>query len=726
MPHDRYALFLDVHRVYTVIMMTQDNSHKKWGHPYMIRNHHTVLYVSMLLLITISIMFLLNEGSLTSYAFYILPMPFTRFYKEEHSIEGEYQLIHSPYHCQIIFIQASEKVLIECSDALVAKYNLDDHVFIVSETEFQNLLDNKEDIAMFKHIHLDDMVEMFKERKFKISLPGQQGYLSMVQTGVFPLKKGHAFKAYVSSKATEMPNIVLKEEETVYEHTKDLIIKTNRDGFITHVSNQAMMVLGLSHNHINEHIKNIINQQQDTPVWYDDVLSEGKVEFETNHGSHVVRWHIECVYDDQHHVQSLIAVGHVIDQQLSVTHDDKTTGFLNQTGIMALLEQTQDIKHAHVYYIKVANFEHIIDVYGLLVSQKIIENVAKEIKKCQSHGVEIGRYLDDAFLIYSTTPEITKQTLMSICHNLSKKTYQIDEITIQIDLHAGYAVYPEHSSRVAHLVSLASLAMKANKHEAGALLTAYQPKMGAKLKHDLLISDRLKKAIDEDDIDVHFQNIYDLDDNKVNYVEALARWEDPYIGQVNPEVFLNIAVKNKIIDKLDQALIHKSLAYFKVLHQKSPQLILSLNLTPQTIMKHDIGTFLVEQVHAYALNPASVCLEISEKTFVLNTDVCRSQIRMLKQAGFMIALDDFGKDYSSLAVLESVDFDVIKLDGLFTKNIQLEKNQEIVKMVKKITELSDKDLIIEGVETKKQRDILSKLGCKHQQGFLFHKPEKMV
>ena len=88
-------------------------------------------------------------------------------------------------------------------------------------------------------------------------------------------------------------------------------------------------------------------------------------------------------------------------------------------------------------------------------------------------------------------------------------------------------------------------------------------------------------------------------------------------------------------------------------------------------------------------------------------------------------LDDFGKDYSSLAVLEKVSFDIIKIDALFTKNIELIKNQEIVKMVRKITDLSHKRLVIEGVETEAQKDILLDLGCDHQQGFLFHKPEKL-
>ncbi len=699
---------------------------EEMGHDIVKRTHLNALMFVMLLVIG-CVWFVWPVLEVFGGLLYILPLPLSRFYKEEHSIEGEYQLIHSPYHCQLIFIQASEKVLIECSDALVSKYNLTDHVYILSEHEFQNLLQDRADMEMFKSIHLDDMVEMFKERLFKISLPGQKGFMSMVQTGVFSLKQGHAFKAYVSSQASEMPDIILKEEETVYEHTKDLIIKTNRDGNITHMSNQAMSTIGLSEKHINQHIKHIMKTEQlDTPVWYDNVISEGKVEFETNHGVHDVRWHIECVYDDKQNVQSLIAVGHVVDTHKSPSHHDEATGFYNQTGILSLLEASNDVEQAHVYYFKITNFEYLIDVYGLQVSQKIIEYVANELRKCDADQVHIGRYLDDAFIIYSSDPKTTHQMLMSICHQLRQGLFDVDGLTIQLDLHAGYAVYPEDSKRIPHLVSLASLAMKTNKQHPESVLTKYQAKMGAKLKHDLLISNRLKKAIEADDFDVHFQDIHNLKDHTVEYVEGLARWYDVHIGQVNPEVFLNMAKKHKIIDKLDRRLIHKSLTYFKRLFDENNHLVLALNLTPQTIMKHDVVSFLVEAVQLNGLNPSSICLEISEKTFVLNTDVCRSQIRMLKQAGFIIALDDFGKDFSSLAVLESVDFDVIKLDGLFTKNIHLEKNQEIVKMVKKITELSDKVLIIEGVETEKQRDILLELGCHYQQGFLFHKPEKKV
>ena len=87
---------------------------------------------------------------------------------------------------------------------------------------------------------------------------------------------------------------------------------------------------------------------------------------------------------------------------------------------------------------------------------------------------------------------------------------------------------------------------------------------------------------------------------------------------------------------------------------------------------------------------------------------------------------DFGIEYSSLSVLESVDFDIIKIDAHFVKNIQKTSNQEIIKMIRKITEMSYKEIVAEGVETKEQSDLLRKLGCSIQQGYYLHKPENLL
>ena len=151
----------------------------------------------------------------------------------------------------------------------------------------------------------------------------------------------------------------------------------------------------------------------------------------------------------------------------------------------------------------------------------------------------------------------------------------------------------------------------------------------------------------------------------------------------------------------------------------------TINLSPTTLLNLKFFDFFNKTVEEVGLTPSDVFIEISEGTFVNKLELCISRINLYKNAGYKIALDDFGIEYSSLAVLEKVDFDIIKIDAHFVKNIEKPSNQEIIKMIRRITNLSNKEMIAEGVETKEQSDLLKNLGCLIQQGYYLHKPENI-
>ncbi len=126
------------------------------------------------------------------------------------------------------------------------------------------------------------------------------------------------------------------------------------------------------------------------------------------------------------------------------------------------------------------------------------------------------------------------------------------------------------------------------------------------------------------------------------------------------------------------------------------------------------------------LNPKQIYVEISENTFVNNLQLCRNQIHKIKNLGFLVALDDFGREYSSLSILDSIDFDILKIDRLFIDRINHQKNIEIIKMILNISSFSNTMVIAEGIETKEQKTILLSLGCYYHQGYYYAKPQKLV
>jgi len=175
-------------------------------------------------------------------------------------------------------------------------------------------------------------------------------------------------------------------------------------------------------------------------------------------------------------------------------------------------------------------------------------------------------------------------------------------------------------------------------------------------------------------------------------------------------------------------MVEKSLVSFTQL-RNNPQYCsakLTINISPTTLLDINFFEYFNKLVGATGIPASDIFIEISETTFVNNVNVCLARINQFKEKGFLIALDDFGTEYSSLSILESVDFDIIKIDAHFVQNIDKFSNQEIIKMIRKITSQNAKEIVAEGVETAEQSQALENLGCLIQQGYYHHRPENLL
>jgi EAL domain-containing protein (putative c-di-GMP-specific phosphodiesterase class I) len=224
------------------------------------------------------------------------------------------------------------------------------------------------------------------------------------------------------------------------------------------------------------------------------------------------------------------------------------------------------------------------------------------------------------------------------------------------------------------------------------------------------------------------QFIYDVSKQKNVYVESLARWKDDVLGFVSPYEFFNVARRSSLLEMLETNLVKKSFLYFAKLRQKEDyqSLKLSINLTPEMFLKKGFSNLLNEYAMSVGIPNNDIIVEVSENTFVHNLNICRQMIENYKDLGFLIAIDDFGSEYSSLAVLESVSYDIIKIDGSFINHLDSEKNNEIVKMISQIGKIGNKLVIAESVETLEISDRLMQNDIYLQQGYYFHKPQKLI
>ena len=380
-----------------------------------------------------------------------------------------------------------------------------------------------------------------------------------------------------------------------------------------------------------------------------------------------------------------------------------------------------------MFFIDFWNFSKISDFYGHRIHDEIIVMIADQLRRCEGKNCLVCRFSNSKFVVMlfgKQTSDSVIATKLANLDNYLPKVYQLEENLIQIEKRIGYAVIP--MTRTALRNSYPWLpAMKESKQENHFKVIRYKKTMGETLKKNIAISVNLKHALETGMVEVFFQKAIDAFTGNVVYLEELARWKDGTLGYISPVEMFAAAKEANMVEQLDKHLVEEAIRQFAYLRNSGeyPSAKLAINIAPSSLMDPMFTTFIREQASKYSVKPRDICIEISESAFVNSLEACIERIKDYKKLGFQIALDDFGKDYSSLAILESVPFDIIKIDKLFIAKIQDGKNREIIKMIRNITNLYRKEIIVEGVETEAQRKCLLELGCVIQQGFFTTSPE---
>lgn len=414
--------------------------------------------------------------------------------------------------------------------------------------------------------------------------------------------------------------------------------------------------------------------------------------------------------------------------EYQATHDD-LTGLYNQLGLYRHIQSLQQVMTAITYFIDIRDFALINDYYGITIGESVLKEFAQIIQKTVRSQHVIARFTSDQFVIIITNP--TVEELQSIPVELKRLLYYVMKLTattVHVKSNIGYAMFPEDAANLETLISVASLAMQATTNNVHNEIMRYHPWMSDQLKTNINVANKLHQAIANQSIQVFFQHIVDADSKKIMYLESLARWYDEEDGWIPPEHFLNVAKESHLIDALDNYLLTNAITNFAKIVQLPlyANVDLALNLAPTTLMRDSAASELFQLVTNHGIKPSRIHIEVSEDTFIHNLEQCNHAIQTFRHRGFGIAIDDFGSKYSSLSILESVDYDMIKIDGAFVQTLDSLQTQEIIQMVVRIAALGKKDVIIEKVESEEQRQRLIKMGCRLQQGFLFHVPATIL
>ena len=314
----------------------------------------------------------------------------------------------------------------------------------------------------------------------------------------------------------------------------------------------------------------------------------------------------------------------------------------------------------------------------------------------------------------NTFPKLQKK-LRNAMFSLQSATYRESIVNNQQSLFIDISIVPFREGKELYFVILCNDVTKKVQQEA-------ENKDGLKrLQRALLLEYEKKTTIEKKEFEVYYQPKLHMKANKINF-EALIRWFNPRIGEIEPSEFIPLAEKYQLIEPISDIVFEKIVSQYEIISATFNESVVAINISPDLLKRADWINKLPNLFEKYNVNPSSFELEITEKCLQSNDNI-KDGIDKLISFGFTITLDDFGSKYSSLQYLQEVNCHKVKIDKVFTRNLQTVLEER--KIFKKIIDFShglQLEVAAEGMESEQQFDTLYSYGCDELQGYWIEKP----
>lgn len=410
---------------------------------------------------------------------------------------------------------------------------------------------------------------------------------------------------------------------------------------------------------------------------------------------------------------------------------DALTGLPNRRSLIkqlhSLISSNQFIpQNIALLYLDFDRFKYVNDTFGHPFGDMVLKEISVRFEQCLSKNAHLYRLGGDQFIILQSKIESKKEVLTTAKKLLevAKKPVVIDEYELFLTASIGISFYPDDCSTVDKLILNSGVALNRAKDNKRDNYEFYQHEWDGVNKNNIIFENKLRKAINEQQFELYYQPIYELNSNTIVGAEALIRWHEPGRGLVSPLEFIPIAEQTGLIIPIGEWVIKEACMQNKQwLTSGYSPLILGINLSVRQFLGDNLIGVIENALIENELDPKYFNLEITESMTIQNIDGYTEKLVKLKEIGLSISLDDFGTGYSSLSYLKYIPVDYLKIDRCFIK--ELEHNPQDVEIVKAIIGIAHSiNLIViaEGVETKEQAAILKSLNCDETQGYYFSKP----
>jgi diguanylate cyclase (GGDEF)-like protein len=424
---------------------------------------------------------------------------------------------------------------------------------------------------------------------------------------------------------------------------------------------------------------------------------------------------------------------------------DALTGLPNRNYFQQCVERKMDLAHAsgsqsYLFFIDLDGFKSVNDTLGHNYGDRLLQMAADRLKlvtrleeivgesvsdaaSCET--VNLARLGGDEFTVF-INDAASEKTVLKVAARIQRvlsEPFELGAHTATVSASIGIAIWPMHADSYHGLLRAADTAMYHAKRSGENRLEIYSESLDEEVRHRAEWEQELHEALAKGELELFYQPLYDCRTLKISSAEALIRWRHPRHGMILPGEFIPMAEKSTLIRQIGEWVVVEAVKLIAEFSEAGMPLRISINVSPSQLEQMEFISLVKATLQHSKAPPNLLELEITESIAMRDAELAADRLTRISKLGVSIAIDDFGTGYSNLASLIRLPFSRLKIDRSLLNDLTVRPDARV--LVQTIISMANGlgfHTVAEGVENKRQLELLSAMGCDVVQGYLLSRP----
>ncbi len=410
---------------------------------------------------------------------------------------------------------------------------------------------------------------------------------------------------------------------------------------------------------------------------------------------------------------------------------DDLTGLPNRRLLIDRLSHSiakgqRENRRVALLYIDLDGFKLVNDSFGHGAGDVLLGQVASRLKSRFRQSDTLARLGGDEFtlILDDVLSRADADRAAESALEVLKEPFEIEGHQIRMTASIGISLFPDHGKEGGQLLRQADCAMFAAKRNGKNRIVQFGDGLGSAARERLMLEGDLRHAIENNEIRVHYQPEFDLATNTIVRFEALARWAHPKLGPIPPMSFIPVAEESGLIVELGAYILDRACVECLTWQRRAGRPIqVAVNVSSVQFARDTFLEEVEETLRRTGLRPSLLQLELTESATLTGVERAADLIRRLAGRGIGVAMDDFGTGYSCLSYLPKLFLDALKLDRSFVSELAMRaETRPFVQSILSMAHNLHMKVIVEGIETREQLELMRSLGTNEAQGYLLGRP----